>query len=61
MENGALKLSMVVRNMIEYPSIGTNQEEGRMGKSNASHLHGTEHRLEQSQRQGARYNEVCHQ
>ena len=32
MESGALKLSMVVRNMIEYPSIGTNQGEGRMGK-----------------------------
>ena len=31
MESGALKLSMVVRNMIEYPSIRTNQEEGRMG------------------------------
>ena len=31
MESGALKLSMVVRNMIEYPSIRTNQEERRMG------------------------------
>ena len=31
MESGALKLSRVVRNMIKYPSIGINQEEGRMG------------------------------
>ena len=32
MEGCALKLSMVVKNMIEYPSVGTSKEEIQMGK-----------------------------